>query len=135
VHIRYSRITDTGHGNIAWTAETLRTVAQLEQQARHVRDLLPRQSQNPTSQAICQLISQLAVYSTTILAEENTKLWAASQRQRRKRDQRRQYIASARALQHHQCVVTVTFKDTRGLQVDQDTLGTCKKPFYYFMLL
>ena len=38
-----------------WTAETPRTVNQLNQQARLVRDLLHRQSQSPTSQAISQL--------------------------------------------------------------------------------
>lgn len=70
------------------------------------------------------------MYSTTILAEENAKLYAASQRRRHKRDQRRQYIASARALQHHQRVVTVTFKDTRGLHVHKDRLETCKTLFY-----
>ena len=42
--------------NITWTAETPRTVAQLQQQARHVQDLLQRQSQSPTSQAIRQLV-------------------------------------------------------------------------------
>jgi hypothetical protein len=84
--------------NVAWTAETPRTVAQLEQQAQHVRDLLRRQSQSPTSQAI----RQLAMNSATILAEENRKPRTASQRQQRKRDQRRQYIARGGALQVRQ---------------------------------
>jgi hypothetical protein len=35
-----------------WTSETPRTVAQLEQQAKLIRDLLQRQSQSPTSRAI-----------------------------------------------------------------------------------
>jgi hypothetical protein len=94
----------TADNNVAWTAETPRTVAQLEQQAQHVRDLLRRQSQSPTSQAIRQLVKgcQLAMNSATILAEENRKLRTASQRQRRKRDQRRQYIARGGALQAQQ---------------------------------
>jgi hypothetical protein len=37
-----------------------------------------------------------------ILIEENTKLWAANQRQKRKREQRRQYIASGGVLQAQQ---------------------------------
>lgn len=40
--------------------------------------------------------------SATILAEENRKLRIASQRQQRKRDQRRQYIARGGALQAQQ---------------------------------
>ena len=40
--------------------------------------------------------------SATILAEENRKLRTASQRQRRKQDQRRQYIARGGALQAQQ---------------------------------
>ena len=40
--------------------------------------------------------------SATILAEENKKLRAASQRQQRKQDQRRQYIARGGALQGQQ---------------------------------
>jgi hypothetical protein len=39
----------TADNNVAWTAETPRTVAQLEKQAQHVKDLLRRHSQSPTS--------------------------------------------------------------------------------------
>ena len=94
----------TADNNVAWTAETPRTIAQLKKQAQHVKDLLYRQSQSPTSQAIRQLVKgcQLAMNSATILAEENRKLRTASQRQRRRRDQRRQYIARGGALQAQQ---------------------------------
>ncbi|KAH8623156.1 hypothetical protein IG631_22313 [Alternaria alternata] len=94
----------TADNNVAWTAETPRTIAQLEKQAQHVKDLLHRQSQSPTSQAIRQLVKgcQLAMNSATILAEENRKLRTASQRQRRRRNQRRQYIARGGALQAQQ---------------------------------
>ena len=94
----------TADNNVAWTAETPRTIAQLKKQAQHVKDLLYRQSQSPTSQAIRQLVKgcQLAINSATILAEENRKLRTASQRQRRRRDQRRQYIARGGALQAQQ---------------------------------
>jgi hypothetical protein len=71
----------TANSEVAWTAETPRTVAQPQQQARLV------QSQNPSGQAIRQLVKgcQIAMHSATILAEENTKLRTANQRQRRKR--------------------------------------------------
>jgi hypothetical protein len=79
------------HNNAVWTTETPRTVAQLEQQAQHVRDLRRHQSQSLTSQATRQLVKgcQLAMHLATILAEESARLRATSQRQQRKRDQRR----------------------------------------------
>jgi hypothetical protein len=89
---------DTGE---AWTAETPRTVDQLQHQARLVQDLLRRQSQSPTSLAISQLVKgcQLAMQSATILAQENQKLRASNRRQNHKRQLRRQYIARGGALQ------------------------------------
>ena len=94
----------TADNNVAWTAETPRTIAQLKKQAQHVKDLLHRQSQSLTSQAIRQLVKgcQLAMNSATILAEENRKLRTASQRQQRRRDQRRRYIARGGPLQAQQ---------------------------------
>ncbi|KAF1929830.1 transposase, partial [Didymella exigua CBS 183.55] len=96
-----------------WTAETPRTVDQLQQQARLVQDLLKRQSQSPTSQAISQLVKgcQLAMQSATILAQENTKLRASNQRQQRKRQRRRQYIARGGALQVEQAQLLVLQAD------------------------
>ena len=88
----------------ALTAETPRTVAQLQQQARRVQDLLRRQSQSPISQAIRQLVKgcQLAMNSATVLTEEVKKLCTASERQQRRKGQRRQYIARGGALQVQQ---------------------------------
>jgi len=94
----------TADNNVAWTAETPRTVTQLQQQVRYLQDRLCRQSESLTTIAIYQLAksAQLAMQSATILAEENRKLRIASQRQQRKRDQRRQYIARGGALQAQQ---------------------------------
>ena len=63
-----------------WTSETPHTTAQLEQQARLIRNLLQRQSQSPTSQAMNQLIKgcQLAMHLAVILAKENTELHAVN---------------------------------------------------------
>jgi hypothetical protein len=85
----------------AWTAETPRTVDQLQKQARLVDGLLRRSSQSPTTQAVRQLVKgcQLALNSATILAVENKKLQQAVQRRQRKQQQRRQYIATGGALQ------------------------------------
>jgi hypothetical protein len=93
-----------------WIAETPRTIEQLQQQARLVRDLLRRQSQSPTSLAISQLVKgcQLAMQSAKVLAEENVKLRASSQRQRQKGQQRRQYIAHGGLLQAQEGLARVT---------------------------
>jgi hypothetical protein len=123
--------------NVAWTAETPHTVDQLEQQARHVQDLLCRQSQSSTSQAICQLVKgcQLAMNSATILAEENRKLCTASQHQQRKQDQRHQYIACGGALQAQQGQqlaaeaerVVAESEQVHATQGRQRALATCSK--------
>jgi hypothetical protein len=83
-----------------WTAETPRTTDQLQQQARLIKDLLCRQSQSPTSQAISQLVKgcQLAMQSATMLVQENQKIRASNQRQKRKSQQHRQYIACGRLM-------------------------------------
>ena len=84
-----------------WVAETPHTTTQLEQQARLIKQLVQRQSQSPTSQAINQLIKgcQIAINSAVILARENRELRATSQRRRQKQDVRRRYIAQGGALQ------------------------------------
>jgi hypothetical protein len=95
--------TDAGE-SATWTAETPHTTDQLQHQARLVRDMLRRQSNSPTSQAVRQLVKgcQLAMQSATILAEENAKLRASNHRQRQKRQQRRRYIATGGVLQAQQ---------------------------------
>jgi hypothetical protein len=109
---------DTGE---AWTAETPRTVDQLQHQARLVQDLLRRQSQSPTSLAISQLVKgcQLAMQSATILAQENQKLRASNRRQQHKRQQRRQYIASGGALQAQEAQVLIREAERGVEQGDQ----------------
>ena len=88
----------------SWTSETPHTTAQLEQQARLVRDLLQRQSQSPTSQAVNQLIKgcQTAMHSAVILAKENSELRTANQRRKQKQQHRRRYIAHGGVLQAQQ---------------------------------
>jgi hypothetical protein len=95
----------TSHGAAPqWTSETPRTIAQLEQQAQLVRNLLQRQSQSPSSLAISQLIKgcQAAMNSAVILAEENKKLRTENQRRKQKQQYRRRYIAHGGVLQAQQ---------------------------------
>ena len=62
----------TADNNVAWTAETPRTVAQLQLQAEHLQDRLRRQSQGPINQLLRQVVKscQVAMQSATILALE-----------------------------------------------------------------
>jgi hypothetical protein len=57
--------------------------------------------------------------SATILAEENTKLRATSQRQRQKRQQRRQYIAQGGVLQAQEGQRLVVGAENGVLEGDQ----------------
>jgi len=127
----------TADNNVAWTAETPRTVAQLQQQVHYLQDRLRRQSESPTTLAIRQLAksAQLAMQSATILAEEVKKLRTASERQQRKRDQRRQYIARGGALQAQQGQqlaaeaerVVAEVEQAQGTQGRQRAPPTCTK--------
>jgi hypothetical protein len=57
--------------------------------------------------------------SATILAEENVKLRASSQRQRQKRQQRRQYIAQGGVLQAQEGQAQVTEAERSVQESDQ----------------
>jgi hypothetical protein len=109
------------NAEVAWTAETPHTIAQLEQQARFIEERLGRQPQSPTSQAIRQLVKgcRLAMNSATILAEENRKLRQATQRQQRKEQQRRQYIARGGALRAEEGQLLATEAQRVLEQVEQ----------------
>jgi len=127
----------TTENNAATQTETPHTVAQLQQHVRYLQDRLRRQSESPTTIAIRQLAksAQLAMQSATILAEENKKLRVASQRQRQKQDQRRQYIACRGALQVQQAQqlaaeaerVVVEVEQGEGSQRRQRAPPTCTK--------
>ena len=106
---------------VAWTSETPRTTAQLEQQARLIKGRLSHQSQSPTSQAIYQLVKgcQLAMNSVAILTEENKKLRQASQRRQRKEQQRRQYIACGGALRAEEGQLLAAEAERELQQVEQ----------------
>jgi hypothetical protein len=87
-----------------WTSETPHNLVELEHQARLVHNLLQRQSQSPSSQAINQLIKgcQMAMHSTVILTKENTQLRLSNKRRQRKQQHRRRYLANGGVLQAQQ---------------------------------
>ena len=80
-----------------WTFETPHDTAQLQLQANAIkRTVLP----TPTNRALDQLIKgcQLAINSAVLLAEENRQLRHENTRQKKKRAQKRTFIATGGVL-------------------------------------
>ena len=79
-----------GSHSSSWSPKTPRTLQQFKRQSRTVEKYLKRRTRSPESpakQALGQLIkgSHLAIHNATLLADENTALRTANQRQRQKR--------------------------------------------------
>ena len=82
-----------------WVPETPRNPADLELQVQAIKEKIQRRTtilSSPTETTFQQLVKgyQLAMYSATILAEENRKLRSENERQKKKRATRRQYITT-----------------------------------------
>jgi hypothetical protein len=80
-----------------WTAETPHDITQLQHQTALIRQYLKRRTQSPPSpadKALNQLVKgcQLAMHNAVLLANQNEKLYAENQRQKRKRGQQRSYL-------------------------------------------
>jgi hypothetical protein len=86
-----------------WVPETPHNIQELEFQAKAIGDFVQRRtagSSSPTDRAIQQLVKgcQMAMHSAVLLADENKKLRAANERQKKKRAVRRSYIATGGVL-------------------------------------
>jgi hypothetical protein len=86
-----------------WVPETPHNIRELEFQAKAIGDFVQRRtagSSSPTDRAIQQLVKgcQMAMHSAVLLADENKKLRAANERQKKKRAVRRSYIATGGVL-------------------------------------
>ena len=84
--------------NASWAAETPHNITKLQQQTVLIRRYLKRRTHSPpspTEQALGQLVKgcEIAMSSAVLLASENKRLYIENQRQKRKRAQRRTYIA------------------------------------------
>lgn len=82
-----------------WVPETPHNIQELELQAKAIGDFVQRRtagSSSPTDRAIQQLVKgcQMAMHSAVLLADENKKLRAANERQKKKRAIRRSYITT-----------------------------------------
>ena len=86
-----------------WVPETPHNIQELEFQAKAIGDFVRRRtagSSSPTDRAIQQLVKgcQMAMHSAVLLTDENKKLRAANERQKKKRAVRRSYIATGGVL-------------------------------------
>ena len=86
-----------------WVPETPHNIQELELQAKAIGDFVQRRtagSSSPTDRAIQQLVKgcQMAMHSAVLLADENKKLRAVNERQKKKRAIRRSYIATGGVL-------------------------------------
>jgi hypothetical protein len=86
-----------------WIPETPHNIQELELQAKTIGEFVQRRtagSSSPTDRAIQQLVKgcQIAMHSAVLLADENKKLRAANERQKKKRAVRRSYIATGGVL-------------------------------------
>jgi hypothetical protein len=83
---------------VSLTAETPRNITQLEAQTKLLKQYLRRRTQSPPSpsdHALDQLVKgcAMAMHSAVLLSSENQRLATENARQKRKRAQKRSYIA------------------------------------------
>jgi DDE superfamily endonuclease len=78
-----------------WQFQTPHDTTQLELQAEAIKDNIQHALPTPTNRALSQIVKgcQLAMNSTVLLAEENRQLRRENERQKRKRAQKKTYIA------------------------------------------
>jgi len=106
---------------VPWIPETLHNIQELELQAKTITEFVQRRtagSSSPTDRAIRQLVKgcQMAIHSAVLLTDENKKLRAANERQKKKRAVRRSYIATGG-------VLTVQEGLNRTAMVDTEVTG------------
>lgn len=94
-----------------WHPETPHNLAQLEHQAKAIKTYLQRRSKSPpspTDAAINQLVKgcQMAMHGAVLLADENEKLRAMNERQKRKRAVKKKRISKK---------ITLTVAEAQGL--------------------
>jgi hypothetical protein len=104
-----------------WVPETPHNIQELELQAKAIGDFVQRRtagSTSPTDRAVQQLIKgcQMAMHSAVLLADENKKLRAANERQKKKRAARRSYITKGG-------VLTVQEGLNRSITVNTESTG------------
>jgi hypothetical protein len=92
-----------------WAFETPHNTAQLELQAKAIKDDIKNRTAilpTPTNRALNRLVKdcQLAMNSAVLLAEENKQLRGENERQKKKRAKKRTFIATGGVLTMHEGV-------------------------------
>jgi hypothetical protein len=87
----------------SWTAETPHNTVQLQHQTELIKQYLKRRSRtppSPTEKVLDQLVKgcKMAMHSAALLKSQNERLYAEHRHQKRKRTQRRSYIAKGGVL-------------------------------------
>lgn len=98
LHTQLRTPTPQAEAQVEVQAGTPHNLRQLQHQTTLIKQYLKRRTQSPptpTEQALNQLVKgcELAMHSALFLASENQKLQAENKRQKRKRAERRSYIA------------------------------------------
>jgi hypothetical protein len=93
----------SSHEQRPWIPETPHNITQLELQTKTIKEYLQRRTKSPptpTDHALNQLVKgcQIAMNSAVLLAAENRQLRAENQRQKKKRAQKRTFIARGSVL-------------------------------------
>ncbi|CAG8971644.1 hypothetical protein HYALB_00003112 [Hymenoscyphus albidus] len=88
---------------LPWVPETPHNTYEADQQTQTIKASIKRRTNvlsSPTAIALDQLVKgcKMAMQSATVLAEENRRLRAESERQKKKKTVRRQYIATGGVL-------------------------------------
>ena len=86
-----------------WVPETPYDITQLERQTKAIKDYIRRRTRtppSPTDLALNQLVKgcQMAMHNAVLLTDENKRLRAANERQKKKRATRRSYVATGGVL-------------------------------------
>ncbi len=101
-----------------WVAETPHNITQLQQQTKLLKQYLKRRTASPpspTEQALNQLAKgcEIAMHKVVLLADQAEKLLAENHRQKRKRAQRRTYIARGGVLTGTEAVSLIEDEENR----------------------
>ena len=98
LHAEYQTPPPRPPSNASWAAETPHNIAELQKQTVLLKRYLKQRTHSPpspTEQALSQLVKgcEMAMSSAVLLASENEKLRIENQRQKRRRVEKRTYIA------------------------------------------
>lgn len=111
--------------NDIWTAETPHNIHELQHQTELIKSYIKRRTHtppSPTEQALNQLVKgcELVMHSAVILASENEKLRAENARQKKKKAQKRTYIARGGILTVADGLGLIEQRETGQIELEEE---------------